>query len=127
MVYKAKELVKEKGILSTPNPKPGHTLPAETTDLVQSFFECDDVSRMMPGCKDFVSVRQAEGRVHIQKRLILSNLKEAYQLFKKYPGQKIGFSKFADVRPKHALNFSWSQWHTFCMCVYHSFIKMLNS
>ena len=35
MVRKAKELVKEKGILSTPNPKPGHTLPAETTDFVQ--------------------------------------------------------------------------------------------
>ena len=76
MVRKAKELMKEKGVLSTPNPKPGHTLPAETIDLVQSFYESDEVSRMMPGCKDFVSVRKAEGRVHVQKRLILSNLKE---------------------------------------------------
>ena len=57
MVRKAKELVKEKGILSTP--KSGHTLPAETTDLVQSFFKCDDVSRMMmPGYKDFVLDKQ---------------------------------------------------------------------
>ena len=38
MVRKAKELVKENGILSTPNPKPGLDLPAETTDLVQSFY-----------------------------------------------------------------------------------------
>ena len=76
MVHKAKELVKENGILSTPNPKPGHTLPEETTDLVQNFYECDSVRRMIPGCKDFVSVRQAEGRVHVQKRLMLSNWKK---------------------------------------------------
>ena len=42
--------MKEKGILSTPNPKPGHTLPIETIDLAWSFYECDEVSRMMPGC-----------------------------------------------------------------------------
>ena len=54
MVHKAKELVKQKGILSTPNPKLGHTLPAETTDLVQSFYESDEVSWIMPGSKDFV-------------------------------------------------------------------------
>ena len=84
MVRKAKELVKEKGILSISNPKPGHTLPIETIDidLAQSFYEYDEVSRMMPGCKDFVSVRKEEGRVHVQKWLILSSLKETYQLFK---------------------------------------------
>ena len=62
MVRKAKELVKQKGILSTPNPRHGHTLAVETSDLVQSFYESDEVSRMMPGRKDYiyVSVRQAE-------------------------------------------------------------------
>ena len=126
MVRKAKELVKEKGILSTPNPKPGHALPAETTDLVQSFYECDEVSRMMPGCKDFVSVRQAEGRVHVQKRLILSNLKETYQLFKeKYPDQKIGFSKFADVRPKHCILAGASGTHSVCVCTIHQNVKLM--
>ena len=126
MVHKAKELVKEKGILSTPNPKPGHDLPAETIDLVQSFYECDEVSRMMPGYKDFVSVRQAEGRVHIQKRLILSNLKETYQLFKeKYPDQKIGFSKFADVRPKHCVLAGASGTHSVCVCTIHQNVKLM--
>ena len=67
MVRKAKELVKQKGVLSTPNPKPGHALAVETTALVQSFYESDEVSRMMPGKKDYVSVRQAEERVHVQK------------------------------------------------------------
>ena len=60
MARKAKELVKQKGILSTPNPIHGHTLTVETSDLVKSFYESDEVSRMMPGKKDYVSVRQAE-------------------------------------------------------------------
>ena len=60
MARKAKELVKQKGILSTPNPKHGHTLTVETSDLVKSFYESDEVSGMMPGKKDYVSVRQAE-------------------------------------------------------------------
>ena len=37
MARKAKELVAEKGILSTPNPKPGHSLPFETIDIFTSF------------------------------------------------------------------------------------------
>ena len=36
---KVKSLVKEKGILSLPDPKPGHSLPQETTDLVVAFFK----------------------------------------------------------------------------------------
>lgn len=60
MIRKAKVLVKQKGILSTPNPRHGHTLAEETSDLVRSFYESDDLSRMMPGKKDYVSVRQGE-------------------------------------------------------------------
>ncbi len=52
--------MKQKGILSTPNPKPGHALATETADVVRSFYESDEVSRMMPGTKEFVSVRQGE-------------------------------------------------------------------
>ena len=49
----------------------------------------------MPGKKDFVSVKQGDHRVHIQKRLVLSNLKEAYQLFKnKYSNEKVGLQNF---------------------------------
>ena len=75
MAHKSKELVKNKGILSTPNPKSGPSLSHKTTDLIIRFYESDDISRVMPGKKDFVSVKQ---RVHVRKRLVLSNLKEAY-------------------------------------------------
>jgi hypothetical protein len=68
MVRRAKELVRRKGILSTPDFAMVHPLSSETSELVRSFYENADVSRMMPGKKDFVSVRGEEGRVHIQKR-----------------------------------------------------------
>ena len=54
------------------------------------------------GKKDFVSIKDAGGRKHIQKRLVLCNPKELYQHFKdKHPSVKIGFSKFAELRPRN--------------------------
>ena len=82
MARKSKELVKEKGVLSLPGPKPGPSLLPETVDIVHAFYESDDISRVMPGKKDFVSVKQEGKRVHVQKRLILSNLREVYHEFK---------------------------------------------
>ena len=37
-------------------PKRGPSLPPETVDIVHAFYEHDDISRIMPGKKDFVSV-----------------------------------------------------------------------
>ena len=126
MARKAKELVREKGILSTPNPKPGHTLSQQTVDLVTSFYESDENSRLMPGKKDCVSVRTAEWRVNIQKRLVLSNLKELHRLFKdRFPGQKVGFSKFAELRPKHCVLAGASGTHSVCVCTIHQNVKLM--
>lgn len=126
MVRKAKELVKQKGILATPDPKPGRMLAAETADLIQSFYESDEVSRMMPGKKDFVSVRLGEQCVHVQKRLVLCSLKEAYQLFKeKFPALSVGFSKFASLRPKHCVLAGASGTHAVCVCTIHQNVKLM--
>ena len=126
MARQAKLLVKEKGILSTPNPKHGHALPLESVDMVKTFYEYDDTSRVMPGKKDFVSVRQGEKRVHIQKRLVLSNLKEAYCDFKdKFPDVKVGFSKFAELRPRHCVLAGGSGTHSVCVCTIHQNIKLM--
>lgn len=126
MARKAKNVVKEKGILSTPNPKPGNPLAAHTADLVCGFYESDEVSRMMPGRKDFVSVKQGDQRVHVQKRLVLNNLKEAYQLFKdKFPDEKIGFSTFAELRPKQCVLAGASGTHTVCVCTIHQNVKLM--
>ncbi|SMN01563.1 hypothetical protein SPONN_2634 [uncultured Candidatus Thioglobus sp.] len=80
----------------------------------------------MPGKKDFVSVKQGAQRVHIQKRLVLSNLKETYQLFKdKYPDEKIGFSTFAQLRPSQCVLAGASGTHSVCVCTIHQNVKLM--
>ena len=74
----------------------------------------------MPGKKDFVSVKQGGKRLHVQKRLVLSNLKEVYCKFKRqFPDYKIGFSKFAELRPKHCILAGASGTHSVCVCTIH--------
>ena len=95
LARQSKKLVEERGILSLPGPSRGPSLPPETAVVVCSFYESDDISRVMPGKKDFVSVKKKGKRQHIQKRLVLSNLREVYREFKdRFPDGKIGFSKF---------------------------------
>ena len=97
MARQAKKLVLEKGFLSSPNPKPGNPLPERKKQLVSDVYLSDEISRMLPGRKDCVSFMNAERkRVTRQKRLLLCNLKEAYQHFKSvHPDAKVGFSTFA--------------------------------
>ena len=126
MARKSKKLVEEKGVLSLPGPKPGPSLLPETVDIVRSFYESDDISRVMPGKKDFVSVKKEGKRLHVQKRLVLSNLREVYCEFKeKFPDQKIGFSKFAEIRPKHCILAGASGTHSVCVCTIHQNVKLM--
>ena len=126
MARKAKDLAKESGILAAPNPKIGHCIDSETLIHVGQFYESDEVSRLMPGKKDFISVKQGEQRVQVQKRLILNNLKELYQLFKdNHPNGKVGFSKFAKLRPKHCVPAGTSGTHSICVCFIHQNVKLM--
>ena len=56
MSCQAKSLINSGGILSTPNPKEGHGLCEDIKVLVQQFYEYDEMSKMMPGKKDVVSI-----------------------------------------------------------------------
>ena len=126
MARQAKELVKEKGVLAMPDLKRGHALAEQTVHLVHSFYQSDEISRVMPGRKDYISVREGEGRVHVQKRLVLCNLKELYAIFKdQHPSDHIGFSKFASLRPKHCVLAGASGTHTVCVCTYHQNVKLM--
>ena len=50
---------------------------------VQNFYLREDISRMLPGKKDYVSVKLADGkREHRQKRLLLFKIGEVHELFK---------------------------------------------
>lgn len=128
MARKSKKLVEEKGILSTPDPKHGKPLPQETAVLVKEFYCSDEISRLMPGKKDYVSMgKNFEGKpIHVQKRLVLVNLREAHQEFKSSsPDVKVGFSKFAELRPKNCIIAGASGTHAVCVCTAHQNVKLM--
>ena len=56
LARQSKKLVEESGILSLSSPLRRPSLPSETVDTICAFYESDDISRVMPGKKDFVSV-----------------------------------------------------------------------
>lgn len=125
MARQAKNLVKEKGIMSLPN-KRLPTFPPETVNIIQKFYKCEEVSRIMPGKKDYKSVRKEGVKVQEQKHLILCNLREAYELFKsKNPSIKVGFSKFAELRPKECILVGGAGTHTVCVCTVHQNMKLM--
>jgi len=126
MIRKAKKLVKDHGILSLPTQKAGRTLSAIVVDDVREFYCNDTMSRIMPGMKDFVSVNIEGQRQHIQKRLILCNLREIFEQFKQaYPQHKFEFSKFAELRPKQCVLAGSSGTHAVCVCTIHQNVKLM--
>ena len=94
----AQKLRKEQGILAVPK-KYSREAEEEMKVKVKEFFERDEVSCLCPGKKDCVSVKLEDGRKEkVQKRLLLSNLKEIYQHFvTENPAVKVGFSTFAMI------------------------------
>lgn len=125
MARKSKILVEEKGILSSPNRRPGFPLSQYIVNKVTEFYESEGISREMPGAKDCLSVRENGVRVKRQKKLVLGNLKEIFEEFKvQNPDVKVGFSKFADLRPKHCVLAGSSGTHSVCVCAIHQNFKL---
>ena len=119
----AKEVLITKGVLSTPNSKKEKSLPAHVKDKVKEFYYSDTVSHVMPGKKDFLSVMENEETKHIQKRLVLNNLKEVFQLFsEKYPKNRV----FVVCRAT-SKRMSLQEQAVLTVYVYVPFIKMLSS
>ena len=80
----------------------------------------------MPGRKDTVSVVIDGVRQNKQKHLILCTLKEAYASFKEqFPNDKIGFSKFAELRPKECVLPGSAGTHSVCVCTTHQNMKLM--
>ena len=127
LAQQSKKLVEEGGILSFPDPSCGLSLPPETVIDICTFYESDDISHVMPGKKDFVSVKKERKREYFQKRLVLSNLRGVYHKFKeRFPDRKIGFSKFAELRPKNYVLAGTSGTHSVCVCTIHHNVKLMS-
>uniref|UniRef100_A0A672ZDH2 Uncharacterized protein n=1 Tax=Sphaeramia orbicularis TaxID=375764 RepID=A0A672ZDH2_9TELE len=104
----------------------GQPLSLETVKQGEAFFNEDDISRMMPGAKDYKSMREGGVWVQKQKRLLLMNLNEAYQVFKtKNPELRIGISKLCELRPKECVTVGAKGTHSVCMCPLHQNVKLL--
>jgi hypothetical protein len=57
MIRRAKQLVMDQGIMSSPNPKPCKSLNKVAVEVVKSFYNSDEVSRVMPSKKDYTSIQ----------------------------------------------------------------------
>ena len=80
----------------------------------------------MPGKKDWVSMKVGGVKEKVQKRQILCTVYEAFLLFKEEnPTIKIGFSKFAEERPKNVVLPGSTGTHTVCVCSYHQNPKLM--
>lgn len=91
------------GILYEKQKKIGsNTMDPDTVKLIKEFYRSERISYVLPGKSDSVSVRNENGeKKHVQIKLTLMNLNEAYEEFKEtHPDVKIRFLKFSEVRPK---------------------------
>nr|CAH7750639.1 unnamed protein product [Callosobruchus chinensis] len=94
---------------------------------IQDFFEFEDVSRVCPGKKEYVS----RNKVQKQKRYLSNTLKNLYlQFVKKYPAYKIGYSFFCKNRPFWVKTMKIAERDT-CKCIQCTnmelVVKSLNS
>ena len=68
MVKAAHELKREKGVLEEPSTKSGRGISNETVHIVKQYYEGEEISRILPGKKDFFSSIMVDtARVHKQK------------------------------------------------------------
>lgn len=127
VINAARKLCVEKGVMSYPSKIiQRKRLDDSVVKTVKEFYQNDDVSRIMPGKMDFVTIWKNGIKCQKQKRLVMGNLKEMFMLFKEsYPHISIGFSKFAELRPKQCILAGASGTHTICLCVPHQNFKLL--
>lgn len=126
MIEVAKKIAVNKGILEGPNPKTHPSLEDSVINKVLDFYNSDEYSRLMPGQKDYVSVKIDGVRNQIQKRLLLLNLKELHCAFKNINSEiKCSFSKCAYLRPKQCILAGARGTHSVCVCAIHENVKLL--
>jgi hypothetical protein len=79
--------------------------------------------------KNDKSVKQLNGkRLKIQKRLLLINIKELYDEYKKKyssVGAVCKLSVFFENRPAYVINVGASGIHSVCVCLYHQNVKLM--
>ncbi|KAK3933277.1 RNA-splicing ligase RtcB-like protein [Frankliniella fusca] len=125
MVRMSKSLIQSEGILALPKPKQGRPLAQETVQLIKDMYYDDEISRAMPGQRDYKSVIENGKRVHKQKRLLLCTVNELYALFCSKHPDLVSFSKFASLRPPECVSAGASGTHSVCVCTTHQNTELM--
>ena len=116
-----------KGILSIGEQKQRADISQETKQTVLTFYKSEEISRLLSGKKDCVSIRlQDKTKIKKQKQLLLSNISEIYAQFKKEnPDRKICFSTFALLCLKWYIPVGATGILNICICNYHQNVKLM--
>ena len=93
---------------------------------VENFYLRDDILYQLPGKRDVVVVKDSNGsKVTYQKRILLNNLRETFELFKEENNNvNMSRSSFAELRPAFAIPKA-ALAHRNCLCLYHENICLL--
>jgi hypothetical protein len=90
----------------------------ELREIVTNFYVSEAVSRVIPGARNLIKVKQADGTdKRIEKLIMTKTISDAYEEFKKtFPDKKCSLAYFTQRRPKHVMKKSDSV-HYSCLCV----------
>jgi len=112
-------------------PKPTHQcstlqLSDKLKTDIHNFYVRDDISYQLPGKRDTVVVKKDDGsKVTYQKRILLNNLRENYELFmEENKTISLSRSSFADLRPPFVVPKA-ALAHRNCLCLYHENVCLL--
>lgn len=99
---------------------------SEKHRLIIEFYLRDDVSRQMPGMKDFKSFKNASGKKEkIQLRYMMMTCEHALEIYNlENPLHRSGKSVFYQLRPAFVLPASKTP-HDVCSCQYHQDMYLL--
>ena len=104
------------------------SLNTNITNEVKPFYFRENVSQIMQGKKDSFCCqsRRREARTQTEKKLILSNLKEAFEQFRSKNHQTmVGFSKCAEMRQQECVLASSSGTYSVCVCTLHNIVRLV--
>ncbi|CAF5166744.1 unnamed protein product [Rotaria magnacalcarata] len=104
------------------------SLSIELKKLAIQFYQRDDITYQLPGKRDYVTVTDDNGEsMTLQKRILLYNIRETYQLFvDEYSNKNVDLSStsFNELRPVNILINSYMPHHS-CLCIYHENLNLL--
>ncbi|KAJ8668574.1 hypothetical protein QAD02_010237 [Eretmocerus hayati] len=105
---RVKRLVEDQEIFSLVPYKTNRPLDRNVLRKIKEFYDSNETSRIMPGIWDYVAHEVDGSRVESQKRLLLCDLKEAYQHFR---DSNPDISHGLDLESLDETNKNWTYHH----------------